>query len=260
MDMEIIREVFENFVAAAEHLGLDSDFATKVARQREQLAPLQIGKHGQLQEWIVDWDEIEPEHRHISHLWGLYPGSQITPDRTPIAAEAAALTIRRRGTGGCGWSYSHKVGFWARLNEAEPALDEFRALLTQSSLPNMFSLCGRALQVDANFGVTGAITEMLMQSHRGEITFLPALPEEWSTGNIKGIRARGGFEIDLDWSDGKLNSAVLRSDLGRKCVIKTDDRIQVTSAGKVVELNRSISGRVSFDTVPGGVYQIEPMN
>jgi alpha-L-fucosidase 2 len=254
MDMEIIREVFQNYVRAAEFLGLDKDLVDTVSDQRKRLAPKQIGRNGQLQEWIVDWDEIEPEHRHISHLWGLYPGSQISPETTPAMAQAAALTIRRRGTGGCGWSYSHKVGFWARLHQAEPAFAEFRALLTESSLPNLFSLCGRALQVDGNFGTTAAITEMLIQSQGGSLRFLPALPTEWSTGSVTGLRARGGFEVDLSWSDGRLDSAVLRSDLGRRCLIATDERIQVTSSGKEVNIDVSENGQISFETTPGAVY------
>jgi len=257
MDLEIIRAVFENFRLAATHLGLDADLVEKVTNQRNQLAPLQIGKHGQIQEWIVDWDEIEPDHRHISHLWGLYPGSQISPEETPKFAEAAAVTIRRRGTGGCGWSYGHKIGFWARLHEAEPALAEFKALLTESSLPNMFSLCGSALQVDGNFGATAAIAEMLLQSQRGELRFLPALPAEWSTGSVEGLRARGGFEVDFDWSDGKLASAILRSDLGRKCRIRTDARVRITSSGQEVALDLTNRGHIMFDTTPGAVYRVE---
>jgi alpha-L-fucosidase 2 len=257
MDMEIIRAVFENYRLAATHLGLDADLVEKVASQRSRLAPLQIGKHGQIQEWIVDWDEIEPEHRHISHLWGLYPGSEISPEETPRQAEAAAVTIKRRGTGGCGWSYGHKVGFWARLYEAEPALAEFRALLTQSSLPNLFSLCGRALQVDANFGASASITEMLLQSQRGELRFLPALPAEWSTGSVRGLRARGGFQVDLDWSDGALDSVVLHSDLGNKGVIRTDRRVHITSAGQAVAVDLSDGDHVIFETTAGAAYRIE---
>ena len=257
MDLEIIRAVFENFRLAATHLGVDADLAEKVTNQRDQLAPLQIGKHGQIQEWLVDWDEIEPDHRHISHLWGLHPGSQISPEETPKLAEAAAVTIRRRGTGGCGWSYSHKIGFWARLHEAKPALAEFRALLTESSLPNLFSLCGSALQVDGNFGATAAIAEMLLQSQCGELRFLPALPAEWSTGSVEGLRARGGFEVDLDWSDGKLSSARLRSDLGRKCRIRTDARVRITSSDQEVALDLTNRGHILFDTTPGAVYYVE---
>ena len=257
MDMEIIREVFENFRLAATHLGLDADLVETVTSQRERLAPLQIGKHGQIQEWIVDWDEIEPEHRHISHLWGLYPGSQISPDGTPSFAEAAARTIRRRGTGGCGWSYGHKVGFWARLHEAEPALAEFRALLTESSLPNLFSLCGRALQVDGNFGTTAGITEMLLQSQGGELQFLPALPAEWPRGSVKGLRARGGFQVDIDWSNGALDSAVVRSDLGNRCVIDSDRRVRITSSGQEVAVDSTDSDHISFETTPGALYRLE---
>jgi alpha-L-fucosidase 2 len=258
MDMEIIREVFDNFTRAATHLGLDMDLVEKVASQRKRLAPLQIGKHGQIQEWIVDWDEIEPDHRHISHLWGLYPGTQISPDETPSLAKAAAVTLRRRGTGGCGWSYSHKMGFWARLYEPEAAQAQFRALLTESSLPNLFSLCGRALQVDGNFGATAAITEMLLQSQRGQLRFLPALPAEWSDGSVKGLRARGGFQVDIDWSDGALTSAVLRSDLGNRCVIQAAQRLHITSQGREVAPVAAEGDRISFETSRGVVYRIEP--
>lgn len=257
MDMEIIREVFKNFSLAAELLDLDPELAETVQAQRARLAPLQIGKHGQLQEWIEDWDEIEPKHRHISHLWGLYPGSEISQEETPREAAAAAVTLRRRGTGGCGWSYSHKIGFWARLYEGEPALDEFRALLTESSLPNLFSLCGRALQVDGNFGTTASIAEMLLQSQSGSLRFLPALPAEWSDGSVSGLRARGGYEIDLSWSNGKLETADIRSDLGRTCVIKTHQRIQITSDGQPVDLDFPDREHVSFETRPGASYHVE---
>jgi len=257
MDMQIIRAVFDNFSRAATHLGEDADLVALVMEQRERLAPLQIGKHGQLQEWIVDWDEIEPEHRHISHLWGLYPGTEISPDKSPKEAEAAVVTLQRRGTGGCGWSYGHKVCFWARLYDGEKALSEFRALLTESSLPNLFSLCGPALQVDGNFGTTAGITEMLLQSQEGELQFLPALPEAWATGSVKGLRARGGFEVDMGWSEGTLDTATLRSDLGRPCVIRTDRRVRVTSSGRAVAVVAPDRGTLSFVTTPGAVYRIE---
>jgi len=260
MDMEIIREVFQNYITAATHLGLDADLVETVTNQRARLAPIQIGKHGQIQEWIVDWDEIEPDHRHISHLWGLFPGSQITLEETPVHAAAAAATINRRTTGGCGWSYGHKVGFWSRLRQAEPALHEFKAHLTGSSLPNMFSLCGRALQVDGNFGTTAGMTEMLLQSHKGTLRFLPALPSEWSTGTIQGLRARGGFGVDMDWTDGALTTAVLRSDLGNTCVIDTDHSVLITSEGNEVTLDTSRAGQVSFETTPGATYRIEVQN
>ena len=138
-------------------------------------------------------------------------------------------------------SYSHKVGFWARLFEAEPALAEFRALLTESSLPNMFSLCGRALQVDGNSGTTAAITEMLLQSHNSELRFLPALPAEWASGSISGIRARGGFEVDMIWSNGSLKFATLTSILGRTCLIRTNKRVRITSSGNKVDDSRGQS-------------------
>ena len=153
--------------------------------------------------------------------------------------------------------YSHKIGFWARLYEGEPALAEFRAFLTGSSLPNMFSLCGRALQVDGNFGTTAGISEMLLQSQRGELRFLPALPAEWSTGSVRGLRARGGFQVDIDWSGGALESAVLRSDLGTTCVIKTDKRVRITSSGQEVDMDFPDRDHIIFETTPGAVYRFE---
>jgi len=260
MDMEIIREVFQNFISAANHLNLDPDLVATVTDQRARLAPRQIGKHGQIQEWIVDWDEIEPDHRHISHLWGLFPGSQVTLEETPVFAKAAATTINRRTTGGCGWSYGHKVGFWARLREPDNALHEFRAHLTDSSLPNMFSLCGRALQVDGNFGTTAGMTEMLMQSHKGVLRFLPALPDEWATGSVQGLRARGGFEVNMQWKDGQLSEVQLRSDLGKPAVIQTDQKVRVTSSGQEVQLNFPDSNHISFDTTAGATYHIDVLD
>ena len=211
MDMHIIREVFAEFQEAADLLGVDADLAAEAGAASARLVPNQIGKHGQLMEWIEDYDEIEPEHRHLSHLWGLYPGSEITPEKDARIAQAANVSIARRGTGGCGWSYGWKMGLWARLYNPDGLLHEFKHHLTDSSVPNFFSLCGRTLQVDGTFGASAAIAEALVQSHQGFIDLLPALPSEWGTGEASGLKARGGHSLYLAWEGGRLTSATIKA-------------------------------------------------
>jgi len=254
MDMQIIRQVFDDFIFAANELGLDDNLIQTVSDQKDRLVPNQIGKYGQLQEWIEDWDELEPEHRHLSHLWGLYPGSEISPFRTPDLAEAAAISLERRGTGGCGWSYGWKMALWARLLRGEPALHEFDALLQESSLPNLFSKCGITLQVDGNFGATAGIAEMLLQSHEGAIHFLPALPSAWGTGSVHGFRARGGFEIDFDWVGGRIFRAQIHSTLGNVLTIASTNPVRIPTTG---ELHEPRNGMLSMETTRGDVIDIE---
>ena len=257
MDMQIIRDVFDAFDAAATRLHADTDFAADVRAARARLAPNQVGKHGQLQEWLDDWEDLEPQHRHLSPLWGLYPGSEITPERAPAFAAAAAVTLDRRGTGGCGWSYGWKMGLRARLYDGEKALDQFRALLTRSSLPNLFSLCGRALQVDGNLGASAAIAEMLVQSHQDVIRLLPALPAEWRDGSVHGLRARGGFDVDLAWSNGRATSATVRAHGTRSCRVQAAGIVAVTSDGQPVRVVRRGPDILEFDAVAGRQYQAE---
>lgn len=238
MDLQIVREVFAIFDQAAERLGVDSALRTRARAARARLAPNQIGRHGQLQEWLDDVDEIEPDHRHLSHLWGLYPGSEITPESTPELAGAAAVSLDRRGTGGCGWSYTWKMGLRARLRQGDGVLDQFRALLARSSLPNLFSLCGRALQVDGNLGGTAAIAEALLQSHAGTIHLLPALPAEWTTGQVTGLRARGGVTVDLSWAAGRPTAATLRPDRRGKLTLRAPGLVAATTGDRRVTVRR----------------------
>jgi len=277
--MQIIREVLRDFVAAhgrltpppaarpaaappsalAERLRADSALVTAARAAIPRLAPNQVGKHGQLQEWLEDWDELEPQHRHLSQLWGLYPGSEITPEGTPALAAAAAVTLDRRGTGGCGWSYAWKMGLRARLTQGDSAWAQFRALLTRSSLPNLLSLCGRAMQVDGNFGGTAAIAEMLVQSHGDELRLLPALPGDWRDGSVEGLRARGGLAVDVVWRDGELTSATIRSRVARTVAVRTGGRVQVRSSGKRVPIRQVGEGTASFDVMPGMAYEVRPV-
>ncbi len=251
MDMQLIRELLVNFDEAATRLKADPALLAEARAALPRLAPNQIGKHGQLQEWLDDWDELEPNHRHLSPLWGLYPGHEITPELTPALAAAAAVTLDRRGTGGCGWSYAWKMGLRARLYDGQHALDQLRALLTKSSLPNLFSLCGKAMQVDGNFGATAAIAEMLLQSHQGMIQLLPALPAEWDAGHVSGLRARGGVTVDLTWAGGKVTTAEFESTKQGRLVIRAVGAPKGTAAGRAVKLARVGPDRFAFAVEPG---------
>lgn len=255
MDMQIIREVLRELEEAATLLGIDAELAARAERARARLAPNQVGGHGQLQEWIEDWDEIEPQHRHLSHLWGLYPGREITPDSTDLA-RAAAVSLDRRGTGGCGWSYAWKMGTRARLLDGEEALHQLRALLTGSSLPNLFSLCGSALQVDGNLGGSAAIAEMLLQSHDDVIRLLPALPGEWSQGSVRGLRARGGFTVSVAWTDGAPLDATLAASVDGPCRVSADGLTGVRSDDESVSFEHTADGALVFQAEAGSTYRL----
>lgn len=260
MDMQIVREVLGAFGEAAARMETDSALAAEARAARARLAPNQVGKHGQLQEWLDDWDEIEPQHRHLSHLWGLYPGREITPAATPALARAAEVSLERRGTGGCGWSYAWKMGLRARLAHGDSAWAQFRALLTRSSLPSLISLCGRAFQVDGNFGATAAIAEMLLQSHDGALRLLPALPADWASGEVQGMRARGGVEVDVAWSAGQMVRAELRPSRTGRLVVHgaggSAGALRVTQGGRRVAVTRRDDGALVFHAQAGSVYEL----
>ncbi len=210
MDLELIRELFENCRRAAHILETDAAFSAKLDATLIRLPPLQIGKRGQLQEWIEDYPETEPHHRHVSHLWSLYPGHDIALETTPQFAAAAEKTLEIRGDGGTGWSEVWRAALWARLRNPEHAYNNLTLLITQNTLPNMFELCP-PFQVDGNLGGPAAITEMLIQSTDGEIRILPALPQQWTTGSLRGVRVRGGARVSLAWDKGRLASLTLES-------------------------------------------------
>jgi alpha-L-fucosidase 2 len=248
MDMQILRDLFSNCIRAAQVLGVDKEFSEQVAAARERLAPMQIGSKGQLQEWLKDWDAqpgTEVHHRHVSHLYGLYPSGQIDVRTTPELAAAVKKSLELRGDKATGWATAWRLDLWTRLHEGDHAYGILQFLLSpERTYPDMFD-AHPPFQIDGNFGGTAGIAEMLLQSQNGVIELLPALPKAWPAGSVKGLRARGGFEVSIDWKDGKLERAQIKNENGNAGTVHYAEKTTKLPAkrGKTFELNFNLEAK-----------------
>jgi alpha-L-fucosidase 2 len=247
-DLAMIRELFSNVIDAAAVLHQDEQFANQVKLVLNDMHPYTIGKKGNLQEWYYDWEDEDPKHRHVSHLFGLYPGTSITMKKTPALADAVKQSLLYRTNNGTGWSIAWKINLWARLQNAERAYDALKTILAYypadknevkmaggGTYPNLMD-AHPPFQIDGNFGATAGIIEMLVQSHDGEILLLPALPEQWKSGSIKGVKARGGYLLDIAWEEGKLNKVKIVPTKGGKTMLLYKDKTWEINTDKELEI------------------------
>jgi alpha-L-fucosidase 2 len=260
IDMQILNDLFGYAAKAADILGVDREFKARVLAAKARLAPMRIGRKGNLQEWIEDWDETEKSHRHISGLWGLFPGHQISARLTPALAEGSKVVLEQRGLPGNGWSSAWKAGCWARLGDGAKAMENFAYAMRKYTTQSLFSICSGAMQVDGSFGMAAAVAEMILQSREDELSFLPALPESWKDGEVQGLCARGGFEVNLRWTDGRLGEATVFSKNGNTCRVRSARALKVTSGGKAVRVTRPQKEIWEFKTAPGKTYTLTYFN
>ena len=257
IDMQILYDLFGYFNEASAILAINDPFNAQVKTARTKLVPPQIGKDGSLQEWTEDWKSLEKNHRHFSHLYGLYPGKILTEKKSPEFIESFKKVLNERGDGAMGFSRAWKMALWARLTDGERAYKIYQGYLKDQCCSSLFALCGKAPQVDGSFGVTAAITEMLIQSHQGFIELIPALPNNWENGNFKGVCTRGAFEINFSWKNRLVNNLQVISKAGMDCTIKLANSAKVYAKGKPVAFQQLPNGLIVFKTNKGETYTIE---
>ncbi len=240
MDNQLLFDLLSNTIAAAEILGQDKTQIPVWEKILSRLPPMQIGKHHQLQEWLEDWDEPQDKHRHVSHLYGLYPSNQISPLTAPELFSAARVTMEQRGDPSTGWSMNWKINLWARLLDGDRALKLMREQISPAmtldgsvnesggTYPNMFD-AHPPFQIDGNFGFTSGMAEMLAQSHDGAVHLLPALPQAWPEGEVKGLLMRGGFVVDMRWANGQIRELKIHSRLGGNLRLRTHSELPAVS-------------------------------
>ncbi len=256
MDLEICWDVFNNLIEASRVLDTDPDLRKRWQHYRDHLHPLRIGARGNLMEWYKDWLDTEPQHRHVSHLYGLYPGRQLSPVTTPALAAAARKTLELRGDGGTGWSKAWKICFWARLLDGDHAYKMYRELLHKSTLPNLFDT-HPPFQIDGNFGSIAGVSEMLLQSQTGALHLLPALPAAWESGSVKGLRGRGAYTVDIDWNNGALTEATVTAGVDGTCLVLSAHPLKV----KGVHSRSTRDGafwKTRFSAKAGNAYTLIP--
>ncbi|MEV7094835.1 glycoside hydrolase N-terminal domain-containing protein [Amycolatopsis sp. NPDC051045] len=260
MDMQILRDLFDGCAGACQVLGVDAAFADQVKAARQRLAPMKVGSRGNVQEWLYDWVETEPTHRHISHLYGLYPSNQISKRGTPQLFTAARRTLELRGDDGTGWSLAWKINYWARMEEGAKAHALLRLLVRTDRLaPNMFDL-HPPFQIDGNFGATSGIAEMLLHSHNGELHVLPALPPAWPAGSVTGLRGRGGYTVGAAWTAGSATQLTITPDRDGEVKVRSrmftaDFEVLDTTSGAEVQAVALESDLIRFAGQAGHTYR-----
>ena len=254
IDMQILYDLFGYYIEAAKVLNRKNSLVEQVKAAQEKLVPPQIGKDGSLQEWAEDWKSLEKNHRHFSHMYGLYPGKILYEKRTPALIDAYKKVLEERGDASTGFSRAWKMALWARLGDGNRSNKIYKGYLKEQCCISLFAQCGKALQVDGSFGVTAAVTEMLMQSQDGCIQLLPALPDEWNEGTCSGLCARGAFELDFSWKNKLITRLKIVSKAGADCRIEIRPGMRVNCNGKAVNFKKLPGNKIEFKTTKGAAY------